>query len=65
MTNRYTIARICELYMGYNIPLADIARMVGVGANTVSRTIDKVLKFRSITDRNTHLIVGMFKMEEV
>lgn len=62
---RHTIARICELYMGYNMPLADIARMVGVGANTVSRTIDKVLKFRSITDRNTHLIVGRFKMEEV
>lgn len=65
MDNRYTHARICELYMGYNMPLEKIARLMKVHPNTVSRVINRVLHYKKITDRDTELVRGYFKLEEV
>lgn len=59
---KHTIDRICELYMFHKMPIEEIARITKVSTMTVSRTIDRVLKFKKITDRGTEMITIQSKI---
>lgn len=55
---------ICELYLGNYTPLKHIARKVGVNPDTVTRTINNILQYKKIEERDTEMITGFFDLEK-